>query len=112
MNKSGPLGKQIFRWSIWAKQTMLDWNIPGTSLIDSIAFVAVREATGGNLRLGMSGGGPLGRATQLFVSSTIAPLIQGYGLTETCGMGILNDPLAWTATGLLLREYFPRAGED
>lgn len=46
----------------------------------------------------MSGGGPLARDTQKFISYAICPLIIGYGLNETGGMGALNDPRALTFT--------------
>jgi len=44
----------------------------------------------------MSGGGPVAKDTQRFISMVIAPMIIGYGLTETAAMGALMDPLAWT----------------
>jgi long-chain acyl-CoA synthetase len=59
-------------------------------------FGHIRAATGGNLRFGMNGGGPLAKDTQIFMSMTLAPIVAGYGLTETAGMGTINDPLART----------------
>lgn len=35
----------------------------------------------------MSGGGGLSKPTQEFLNTTLATILQGYGLTETCGMG-------------------------
>jgi long-chain acyl-CoA synthetase len=48
--------------------------------------------TGGRLKLGVSGGGPCDRDVQEFVSAAIVPLLQGYGLTETCGGGTVQIP--------------------
>jgi len=48
----------------------------------------------------MNGGGPIAKDTQRFISMCIAPMISGYGLTETSAMGALMDPLAWTDAAL------------
>ena len=71
-----------------------------TSVLDAIVFSKVAEATGGRLRICMNGGGPISQDTQRFISLTIAPMISGYGLTETAAMGILMDPLSWTDQAL------------
>jgi len=44
----------------------------------------------------MYGGGPIAKETQNFLSMTIAPMVCGYGLTETSAMGTLTDPKEWT----------------
>lgn len=54
-------------------------------------FKKVREATGGNIRFMFSGGAALSTDTQIFLTNLIAPLILGYGLTETnANVAILN----------------------
>ena len=68
----------------------------GTSILDSVVFKNVKDATGGRLRICMNGGGPVSKETQRFISMAIAPMISGYGLTETAAMGALMDPLSWT----------------
>jgi long-chain acyl-CoA synthetase len=72
----------------------------GTSIVDTVVFKKIQEATGGRLRICMNGGGPIAKETQHFISMCIAPMISGYGLTETAAMGALMDPLAWTDTAL------------
>ena len=72
----------------------------GTSIVDTVVFKKIQEATGGKLRICMNGGGPIAKETQHFISMCIAPMISGYGLTETAAMGALMDPLAWTDTAL------------
>lgn len=89
--------RKLFWKALAAKKSLLAKGLPGVKLLDAIVFDKVRAATGGRLRICMSGGGPLARDTQLFISMAICPLISGYGLTETCGMGALNDPRGWTA---------------
>lgn len=90
-------------------------NLPGVAWLDALVFDKVREATGGDLRVAMSGGAPLARSTQDFLSLTLCPLINGYGMTETSGcvtipsstghlysstntfrMGLLGDPLRYS----------------
>lgn len=54
---------------------------------DAIVFSKIKDVTGGRLRIAMSGGGGLSKPTQEFLNTTLATILQGYGLTETCGMG-------------------------
>lgn len=77
----------IFHLAVSGKQ-ILPW--PLTEVIDKVLFRRVKSATGGRLRLAVCGGGALSRETQLFMSTVLAPIIQGYGLTETCGMTSIN----------------------
>jgi long-chain acyl-CoA synthetase len=60
----------------------------------------VKAATGGKLRICLNGGGPVAKETQRFLSIAITPMIGGYGLTETCAMGGLQDPLAWDGNAI------------
>jgi long-chain acyl-CoA synthetase len=87
-------------------------GLPGSSILDSVVFRKVREATGGRLRFCMTGAAPIAKDTQEFISMAICPMISGYGMTETSAyvlthlpahqltcidrMGALCDPLAWT----------------
>lgn len=64
---------------------MIANKIPGTEIIDALVFGKLKEATGGSLKVVMCGGGPLAKETQRFITMAVCPLINGYGLTETCG---------------------------
>jgi long-chain acyl-CoA synthetase len=59
----------------------MDWGMSGG--VFNVIFKNVRAATGGNVKLTVSGGAPLAKETQKFLSVTHAPLLVGYGLTET-----------------------------
>lgn len=59
----------------------MDWGMSST--IFDPAFKKIRSATGGNVKLTISGGSPLAKDTQKFLSVTHAPLLVGYGLTES-----------------------------
>ena len=58
-------------------------GLPGSAILDAVVFRKVREATGGRMRLCMNGAAPIAKDTQEFLSLAIAPLINGYGSTET-----------------------------
>jgi long-chain acyl-CoA synthetase len=96
VNESGLFARTLFWAAMTAKETLLGAKFPMPKVLDALVFDKVRAATGGRLRICMSGGGPLSRDTQQYISTTICPLIIGYGLTETAGMGALNDPRALT----------------
>ncbi|KAF2717357.1 acetyl-CoA synthetase-like protein [Polychaeton citri CBS 116435] len=104
--KMNPIVKTMFWSAMTAKSFMManSGYLPlagfGTSIVDSVVFKKIAEATGGRLRICLNGGGPVAKDTQRFISMTIAPMISGYGLTETSAMGALMDPLAWTDTAL------------
>ncbi|RJE27495.1 long-chain-fatty-acid--CoA ligase [Aspergillus sclerotialis] len=96
VNSGSAVARKLFWRALSMKQSLVSTNAPIVKVLDALVFNKVRAATGGRLRLCMSGGGPIARDTQIFISMTICPLISGYGLTETGGMGALNDPLAMT----------------
>ncbi|WPG99392.1 Long-chain-fatty-acid--CoA ligase 1 [Acrodontium crateriforme] len=106
VSKMNPIVRNMFWGAMSAKSFMMNnaSYLPlsgfGTSIVDTVVFKKVQEATGGRLRICMNGGGPIAKETQRFVSMVIAPMISGYGLTETAAMGALMDPLAWTDTAL------------
>jgi long-chain acyl-CoA synthetase len=56
-----------------------------TPLFNVLVFKKFKKAVGGNLKWALSGGGPLNGEVQEFIRVAFdLPLIQGYGLTETC----------------------------
>lgn len=93
-------GSMVVRNLFWAalamKSFLMATGLPGTAILDAVVFNKVKDATGGELRVCMNGGSPVAKETQRFISMAITPMISGYGLTETCGMGALMDPMHWT----------------
>jgi long-chain acyl-CoA synthetase len=68
------------QWRAFAVKYGLD-----TPLFNILVFKKFKKAVGGNLKWALSGGGPLNGEVQEFIRVAFAfPLIQGYGLTETC----------------------------
>ncbi|SMR54766.1 unnamed protein product [Zymoseptoria tritici ST99CH_3D1] len=97
-----PISRNLF-WGAMSAKGFLMHNsgyVPGSaagaSIMDNVVFKKVAAATGGRLRICLNGGGPVAQDTQRFVSMCIAPMISGYGLTETAAMGAITDPLAYT----------------
>lgn len=85
VGEPGLLRSRLFYGALMAKEMLLHWGLPGAAWLDSFVFNKVREATGGNLRLCMNGGGAIAEGTQKFISLVLCPMIGGYGLTETAG---------------------------
>lgn len=95
VNKASVVVKGLFWGGLAAKSFLLSSGLPGAAVLDAIVFKKLKEATGGRLRIMLSGGGPISKDTQRFLSMAICPMIGGYGLTETAAMGGLNDPMSW-----------------
>jgi long-chain acyl-CoA synthetase len=58
----------------------------GGGIFDNIAFKKAKKKFGGRIRLVVCGGAPLPSPIHEFVSVLFGcPVVQGYGLTETCG---------------------------
>lgn len=91
-------------------------------LADFLAFSKVKAKLGGRVRLFVSGGAPLNPEIEEFLRVTsCAYMIQGYGLTETCGqttVGFPNDLSLIGAVGVpttytdLRLEEVPEMGYD
>ena len=63
-----------------------------TPILDTLIFKKFRALVGGRLRLMLSGGAPLSPDTHDIVRNALSlPLIQGYGLTETCSVGTIME---------------------
>ncbi len=83
---SNPIIRNMFWGAMSLKSTLLSVGLPGAGILDHLVFRKIREATGGQLRITMNGGGPVAKDTQRFISMCITPMINGYGLTETCAL--------------------------
>ncbi|KAJ3569539.1 hypothetical protein NP233_g4985 [Leucocoprinus birnbaumii] len=88
VNASGAIRKAIFNGAMIAKKR----NIPILATVADYILGSVRAATGGRLRLALSGGAALSRATQEFLDTALVTMLQGYGMTETCGMCAILPP--------------------
>ncbi|KAG6915925.1 hypothetical protein DXG01_009255 [Tephrocybe rancida] len=84
----------------WAKQKAFEAALAlkknGVPILggiaDNIILSKIREATGGQLVFTMNGGAAVSQDTQDFLSWATVPMMQGYGMTESCGMCTLLPP--------------------
>jgi long-chain acyl-CoA synthetase len=109
VNSSGAVRKSMFNGAMTIKKA----NVPVLKgVVDSVIFAKIRQATGGRLRLALSGGAALSRETQEFLNIALVTIVQGtvsisssdlsalgltnaragYGMTETCGMCTILPP--------------------
>ncbi|PWY99700.1 acetyl-CoA synthetase-like protein [Testicularia cyperi] len=89
VNAGGALKKNVFGGAMTIKKN----KIPVLSnVVDAVVFKAVKEQTGGRLRIALSGGAALSKETQEFLNTALVTLLQGYGLTESCGMTAILTP--------------------
>jgi long-chain acyl-CoA synthetase len=73
--------KSVIPWSLLVKY----------ELLNALAIAPIREAFGGQLKFAISGGAPLDpQLTQFFFNCGI-PILEGYGLSETCGAVTVNS---------------------
>ena len=74
VNASGGVKKNLFHGAMAAKKA----GYPVISQIaDSVVLAGVRAATGGRLRIALSGGAALSRETQEFLTTALVTLLQG-----------------------------------
>jgi long-chain acyl-CoA synthetase len=95
VNSSGALTKALFWGAYNLKSALVSYGLPGATLLDGIVFGKVRQMTGGRLRFIFNGASGISDSTLHFMSIVVAPMISGYGLTETCANGSLGCPLQW-----------------
>lgn len=89
VNAGGAVKKAVFNGAYTVKKV----GVPVLSQIaDSVVFSSVKAATGGRLRFALSGGASLSRETQEFLSIALVTMLQGYGMTESCGMCAILPP--------------------
>jgi long-chain acyl-CoA synthetase len=65
---------------------------PFSGLLDKVVATKVRDRTGGRLRFLVSGGAALPEFVADFFAALRLHVLQGYGLTETCGGNCINHP--------------------
>lgn len=96
LETSNPILRSLF-WATVSYKSFLSRNrFPGAFALDGIVFSKVRELTGGQVRFTMNGGSGISDKTKEFISLVVAPMLTGYGLTETSANGALGSPLEYT----------------
>ncbi|KAI9034267.1 hypothetical protein DFJ74DRAFT_614379 [Hyaloraphidium curvatum] len=91
LGKLPPWAQGLVDRLIALKWWMMERRLP-THILDAILFNRIKANLGGRLVAALSGGAPISRDTQQFLSTLICPIIQGYGLTESCGVVAVQSP--------------------
>ena len=102
---SGRLTHAVFRAALAVKSFLVAHpSLPLADLLtralDAAVFSTVRAPTGGRLRFIVNGASGIATPTLDFMSLVVAPMLNGYGLTETCGNGALGCPLQFTTAAI------------
>ncbi|CAM0138772.1 hypothetical protein VKS41_006017 [Umbelopsis sp. WA50703] len=99
--KQNPIVKTLFSIAINVKWQLLKFfgkNNVITSIFDKTVFAPIRQVTGGRLKYGVTGGAPVSFETHQFINTTTCHLLEGYGLTENCGLAAVSLPWMGAAT--------------
>ncbi|KAI7867692.1 hypothetical protein BDF14DRAFT_1800780 [Spinellus fusiger] len=91
VQKTSPAAQAIFHRAFNTKAWLMERGLP-TGLLDTAVFNKVKAQLGGRLRFALSGGAPLSLETQRFLTTTVCPVLGGYGMTESCGMTAIMVP--------------------
>jgi long-chain acyl-CoA synthetase len=96
--ETGPaINRFLFRLAFATKLAHSEGRIPVfggvlSYLFDKIVFSKFRANVGGRPNFFVAGGAPLSKETHQFMRICMGrPFIQGYGLTETCGITTAQD---------------------
>ncbi|KAF7539463.1 hypothetical protein G7Z17_g12425 [Cylindrodendrum hubeiense] len=100
LETASPVLRGLFWGAFSYKGFMTKNKLPLANIFDNIVFSKVRELTGGRLRFTMNGASGISDGTKHFLSLVLAPMLAGYGLTETCANGSLGCPLEYSPNAI------------
>lgn len=103
INDAGGVKKLLFNWGFARKLFYLKQGFKSDKaapLFDRLVFSKVKQRLGGNVKLIVSGGAPLAPHVEEFLKVAMcSPVVQGYGLTETCAASCIAVPDDWAMHG-------------
>ncbi|KAJ2077483.1 long-chain fatty acid-CoA ligase [Coemansia sp. RSA 988] len=83
--------QRIFWGAVALKTWLVRWGLP-TGVLDAVVFRRTRAATGGQLKIAITGGAAISGSVQRLIAAAVCPMIQGYGLTEASGLVAVQLP--------------------
>ncbi|XP_031498971.1 long chain acyl-CoA synthetase 1-like isoform X2 [Nymphaea colorata] len=96
LNEVSPIKRMIFNILYKYKLCLMNMGYKqrlASPFADLLAFRKIKAGMGGRVRLIISGGAPLREEVEEYLRVTSgAFVVQGYGLTETCGMSTIACP--------------------
>jgi len=101
IEKGSPIKAALFNVAYNIKKAAVALRLD-TPFWNALIFNKFKVLVGGRLRIMLSGGAPLSHDTQEFLRTCFGCIvIQGYGLTETCGGGTLmhKDDVSYSRVG-------------
>ena len=97
VNSGGTIKKNLFNGALTAKKK----NLPVLSQVaDSVVLAGVRAATGGRLRIALSGGAAISRETQEFLTTALVVVLQGEQSILGSGFARMTDFLDYVTSRL------------
>ena len=94
---ASPLRRAVFSVALWHKQRVMASGVRwdhASPLADRLVFGRVKARLGGRVRVVASGSAPLAPHVEKFLKVAMCcPVVQGYGLTETCGASFCAMPV-------------------
>lgn len=89
VRKKGEFTEKLFDYCVRYKMAAAERG-ETTPIMDRLIFKAVRMLIGGKVRVMLTGGAPLAPETHDYIRTCMGcPVLQGYGLTETCACATL-----------------------
>jgi long-chain acyl-CoA synthetase len=84
----------VFQWGYASKRGRLQFGQdPANAFWDNVVFTELRKLLGGRVRYIVTGSAPISTEVYQFLQICFGcPVLQGYGLTETCGMCAVLAP--------------------
>ncbi|TMW67687.1 hypothetical protein Poli38472_011307 [Pythium oligandrum] len=87
VEKAGGLKKFMFNWAYAAKKKNLAQGYIHHAFWDALVFNKIKQLMGGKVRLMMNGSAPISQDCKEFLQIVFGcPVIEGYGMTETCAI--------------------------
>lgn len=99
VNGGSLLVRSLFWGAFNTKSFLVSNNLPLQTIFDGPIFGQVRKLTGGRLRFIINGASGISKETAHFMSMVVAPMLTGYGLTETGGNGAVSSPQQFRLSG-------------
>ncbi len=124
LDDAPPLKKKLFGWAMKVGKSYFSdvWNSQPPAVLDAaqyaiakrLVFSKVYAKFGGRLRMCVAGGAPLPREIGEFLHIIGIPVLEGYGLTETCAPVAVNpfSKMKFGAVGKPLAEVTIKIAED
>jgi long-chain acyl-CoA synthetase len=105
LESATPAQQFVFKKAYDLKKGLMRAGLPH-HFMDKSVFKKIQDGTGGRLKLALSGGAPMAAETQEFLNVTLCTILQGYGMTETCG-AISLQPFSEKAVYGIVGAPFP-----